>query len=468
MAISSAGIGSGLNVNSIVSQLVAVESQPITLLQNKNSTIKTEMSAFGTVKSDLSSLQTAAQALMNSDTWDSKGFSTDNTSAVSGTATSAAQASTFTLEVGNLASAQSLKTSGVSTSYTAPATGTLSIQLGAWSGNTFTAGSSSAVNINVTAGDSLSTIAAAINAQSSTAGVSATVVSSNGTQQLLLRGTNTGAQSGFQITASSGLEAFGFTDPSSTTGMSRTQTAADASLTIDGIAITSATNTVKDAVPGLTLNLLAKTTTPATVTIAVDKDAIKTKIQAFQDAYNKLNSDIKTYTAYDASTKTGGPLLGDSTANGILTAMRGMLGANGPASSTISRLSDLGLQIQADGSLSTNSTKLDIAMQDTKNVKAFFATAAGSTASAGDGIARRIYNFAFGALGSAGTVTLHAAAFQKSIDQNNDSIDKLNTHIAAYQKQLLAQYNALDTKMGTLTSLSTFVTNQVAQWNKSG
>ena len=469
MAISSPGIGSGLNITSIVSQLVAVESQPITLLQTKNSTIQTKMSAFGTVKSDLSAVQDAANALMNSSTWDSKGFSTDNTTAVSGTATSSALASSFTLEVGNLASAQSLKTAGVATTYTAPTTGTLSFQLGSWdSSGTFTAGSSSAVSVNVTAGDSLATIAASINAQSSAAGVTATVVSSNGTQQLLLRGTSTGAQSGFQITASSGLGAFGFTDPSSTTGMTRTQTAVDANLSIDGIPITSATNTVANAVPGLTLNLLAKTTSPATVTIAVDNTAIKTKIQAFQDAYNKLNSDLATYTAYNATTKTGGPLLGDSTATGIQTALRSMLGANGPASSTISRLSDLGLQIQADGSLSTNSTKLDNALQDTKNVKAFFASAAGSTASTGDGIARRIYNFAFGALGIGGTVTTHSAGFQKSIDQNNSSIDKLNTHIAAYQKQLLAQYNALDTKMATLTSLSTYVTQQITQWNKSG
>jgi flagellar hook-associated protein 2 len=145
--------------------------------------------------------------------------------------------------------------------------------------------------------------------------------------------------------------------------------------------------------------------------------------------------------------------------------LRSLVGANGPSTSTISRLSDLGLQIQADGSLKTNSTKLDAAMQNTANVKAFFG-AAGETA-AGDGIARRIYNFAFGANAVGGSISTHSAGFQKAIDQNSTSIDKFNTHIADYQKQLLARYTALDTSMSTLNSLSTFVTAQVAQWNKS-
>ena len=212
MAISSPGIGSGLNIQSIVSQLVAVESQPVTLLQQKSSVLQTKLSVFGQVKSELSAVQDAASALMDASTWDSKTFISNNTSTVTGTATSSALASSFSVEVTSLASGQSLKSGAVSTSYTAPTGGTLSIQLGQWDANgNFSAAASSAVSITVNAGDSLATIAASINAQNTTAGVSATVITTGTTQQLLLRGNSTGAVSGFQINASSGLEPFGFT-----------------------------------------------------------------------------------------------------------------------------------------------------------------------------------------------------------------------------------------------------------------
>jgi flagellar hook-associated protein 2 len=146
--------------------------------------------------------------------------------------------------------------------------------------------------------------------------------------------------------------------------------------------------------------------------------------------------------------------------------LRSLVGSSGPAASTVNRLSDLGLQIQADGSLSTNSTKLDLALQDPVNVKAFFATNTGTAT--GNGIAKRIYDFAFGANSVGGSVSTHSVAFQKSIDRNTATIEKFNTHIADYQTQLLAQYTRLDTNMSKLNSLSTFVTQQVAQWNKTG
>lgn len=485
MAISSPGLGSGLNVSSIVSQLVAVEQQPVALLQKKGNTLQTKLSVFGQVKSELAALQDAANGLMDATTWGAKNLTSDTSAAITGTATSSALSSTFAVSVDKLAANQSVKTQFAS-AYTAPADDTLSIRLGSWNaaGTSFTAGSAAAVSVSIKAGDSLATIAASINAKSASAGVSATVVTSGSTQQLLIRGSGTGANAAFQIVSANGSSPFAYaanetldglgqslsppqyTDSGS--GLLQTQAAADASITIDGITVTSATNTVSNAIPGVTLNLLAKTSSAATISVDSDKATIKAKIQAFQTAYNTLTADLKTQTAYNAATKVGGPLLGDGTTGGLQTMLRSLVGANGPASSTIGRLSDLGLQIQADGSLSINSTKLDAALQNVDNVRAFFSSASGSGNASENGIAKRVYDFAFGALGVSGAVTAHSAAFQKAIDQNNQAIDKFNTHIADYQKQLLAQYNQLDTKMGTLNSLSTFVSSQIAQWNKTG
>ena len=463
MAISSPGIGSGLNITSIVSQLVAVEQQPVALLQNKGSTLQTKLSVFGKVKSELAALQDAASALTSASTWTSKNLTSDTSAAITGTATSSALASSFAVSVNNLASGQSVKTSFTS-SYAATQDETLTITLGTWNadGTSLNPGTAAAVPISIASGDSLTTIASKINAQSASAGVNATVVTSGSVQQLLLRGTATGASAGFKIASNLASSPFSFTGDG--LGLTKNQLPADASITIDGIGVTSSTNTVTDAVTGVTLNLLAKTTTDATISVDVDKTAIKAKIQAFQDAYNTLTADLKTQTAYNAATKVGGPLLGDGTTTGLQNMLRTLVGSNGPSTSTIGRLSDLGLQIQADGSLSTDTTKLDAALQDPGNVQKFFSESSG--ASTADGIAKRIYDFAFGALGVGGSVTAHSAAFQKAIDQNNTAIDDFNTHIAAYQKQLLAQYTRLDTDMSTLNSLSTFVTSQVAQWNK--
>ena len=560
MAISSAGVGSGLNVQSIISQLVAVESRPVQLLQQKGSVLQTKISAFGQVKSDLSSLQDAASALMNASTWSSKTFASDNTSIVTGTAGSTALASTFSLTVTQLAKGQSSKSGVFASDYKAPTAGTLSIQLGTWgTGNSFSNAASSAVSITVAKDDSLATIAANINAKSSTAGVSATVVTANGTQQLLLRGTNTGAAAGFQINASSGLDVFGtqqkqpFVAPADTTlslqldtnafpttpamsiavtkgesldaivakinenppatgivaskvtasdgtqqlqlvdgtqapvtfgmtdtatsaaypftqingSITRNQLAQDASITIDTVSVTSASNTVSNALPGVTLNLLATTTaTPIQVTVGEDKEAMKAKIQAFQEAYNKLNTDQKSLTKYDATSKTGGPLLGDSTVTGIQSMLRSILVAEVPNSvSSISSLSKFGISVQADGSIKTDITKVDSALQNTTNVKAFFSN--NSKDAKEKGIARRFYDFVFAANAVDGAVSGHSAGFQKQVERNNKTIDKMNAHLADYQKQLAAQYTALDNNMAKLSSLSSYVSQQITSWNKS-
>jgi flagellar hook-associated protein 2 len=483
MSISSTGIGSGLDVQSIVSQLVAVESRPVRLLQSKSNTLQTKLSVFGQIKSELSSLKDAASALTSATGWDAKTFASDAATAVTGSVSTSALTGSFKVEVTSLAAPQSLLFNAFSPAVD-PATnplpaGFLNFQSGSWETGTFANKKDAkgvdvpSVSIEVKSTDTLTSLASRIN--SSSAGVSAVVVSTGGAQQLILRGTSTGTNSGFAVTpsyppspaASTGLEQLQYDNASKSTFVNTLTPAANAVLKVEGIAVTSQSNTVVDAVPGVTLNLLTPNST-ANITVATDKDAIKAKIQAFQDAYNKLYADLKTQTAYDAASKTGGPLLGDNTSLGMMRMLRNLVGdsvseANSP---TLRRLSDLGLEIQSNGSLKTNSTKLDAALQTPANVKAFFSAATGKATEYG--VAKRMYDFAFGALGVDGSVSSHNAAFQKSIDQNAATIDKFNVHIAAYQKQLLAQYNALDTNMAKLNSLSTYVSQQITTWNKSG
>lgn len=476
MAISSAGIGSGLDVQSIVSQLMNLEKQPLTQLQSKASGLQTKMSAYGTVKSALAELQTASSKLLDTSGWKSKVFTSSNTAAATGSATDSALATSFSLKVNDLAKVQSARSAGVPTGTTLGTSGRLDIQLGEWSGTNFSAGSSGAVSVSVTATDTLTDIAGKIN--NAGAGLTAVVVKTGANDQLLLRGNTTGAASGFQVKTfdgsgaaitdgSTGVGKLAY-DYSSTSsafyGMTQTQAAQDANIEIDGIVVTTSSNTVANAVPGVTLNLLTETTTPATITVGDDTAAIKTRLEAFQTAFNKVATTLADLTKYDTATKKAGALQGDSTAVGLQSVLRSMAGANGPSGNPFGRLSEVGLELQRDGTLSLNTTKVDKALKNLPDLNTFFTA---TTSSAGvDGMARRFNTFVQQANGVDGDVGGRSKALQSSISRNSKDQEAMNLRLAKRQANLLAQYNALDTKMGTLSSMSSFVTQQVAQWNK--
>jgi len=475
MAISSPGVGSGLDINSIVTQLAAVEKQPLVQLQKNASKLQTQLSSFGTVKSQLASLQDASAALLSSDTWGSKTFSSNNTTAITGSVSTSALASSFSVGVTQLAAAQSARTAALTTTSTVGADGSLSIAIGTWSGSTFTQGSATPVSVSISSTDTLTTVASKIN--SAGAGVSASVVTSGTEQRLLISGTNTGAANGFKITALdngstqiidgvTGVGKFSYTSTTGTNGLTRTQAAQNASITVEGITVTSSTNTVADAVPGVTLKLLSTTTSNAQITVGGDTDTIKTKIKAFQDAFNNLVSNLKNLTKYDSTTKTAGALQGDGTAVGLLSVLRSMISASGPTASaaTFGRLSDVGLQQQQDGTLTTNASKLTTAINSLDSLKTFFSNAGDSTVT--NGLARRFRDFAMQANGVTGTLSLKNTAIQTAISSNTKDQSKVNDKVTEVTKRLYAQYSGLDTKMGGLNGLSSFVSSQVAQWNK--
>ena len=474
--ISSAGIGSGLDVQSIVTQLMKVEQQPLNQLKSAASGLQTKLSAYGSVKSTLSALQDAAGKLLDTSTWKAKTFTSTNTAAVTGSATSGALATSFGLKINDLAQVQSTRSAGVATGSPIGAAGRLDFQLGQWSGTSFAAGSGGTVSVNVASTDTLTNIATKIN--SAGAGVTAVVVRTGANDQLLLRGNTTGAGSGFQVrsydgggteitdgTTGVGKLAYAYSGLSSSFyGMTQTQAAQDANIEIDGITVTSATNTVNNAVPGITLNLLAKTTSAATITVGDDSAAIKSRIEAFQTAFNKLSTTLTDLTKYDVASKRAGALQGDSTAVGLQSVLRSMLGATGPSGTSFNRLSDIGLEMQRDGTLSINNTKLEAALKKLPDLNTFFTATSGSPAT--DGIARRINSFIRQANGTDGNINGRSKGLQASIARNTKDQETLSQRLSQRQASLYAQYNALDTKMGKLSSMSSLVNQQIAQWNK--
>lgn len=463
--ISSTGIGSGLDVQSIVSQLVALESKPLEKLQSRNTSLNSQISTWGTVKSQLSAVQDAAQKLMGLSSWNTRALKSSDEDAVTGTAAEGATVGSFTVNVTQLAQAQSTKMANPVSTGTTFSAGKLDISIGNWGTNSF----GSAVSVDISDGDTLSGIASKIN-NTANVGVTATVVKTGAGEQLVMRSNSTGESMGFKvqafdgggaaITDGTGLGALAY-DGTSTGGMSLSQSGMDATATVEGIAITSASNTLTDTVPGLTLNLQQVGT--STVTVSNDTKPAKDAIDGFVKAYNTIVSNLNSLTKYDSSSKTAGALQGDGTAVGLLNTLKNMVGATGPAGTSYSRMSDVGLELQRDGTLTTNTTKLTAALANPADLKTFFSDV--GTTNTNTGMARRFYDYAFGATGTDGMVSSRNNALQQTIDRNKTEMDRMQTRIDKTEERLYKTYSALDTKMASLTAMNSYITQQISAWS---
>lgn len=463
--ISSTGIGSGLDVKSIVSQLVALESKPLEKLQSRNSSLNTQISTWGSVKSQLSEVQDAAQKLMGLSSWNARALKSSNDDTVTGTATEGATVGSFAVNVTQLAQAQSTKMANAVSTGTTFSAGKLDISIGNWGTNSF----GSAISVDISDGDSLSAIASKINGTANV-GVTATVVKTGAGEQLVMRSNSTGAAMGFKvqafdgggagITDGTGLGALAY-DGSSTGNMTRTQEGLDAKAKIEGIDVTSASNTLTDTVPGLTLNLQQIGT--STITVSNDTKPAKDAIDGFVKAYNTIVSNLSNLTSYDAGTKTAGPLQGDSTAVGLLNTLKNMVGATGPAGTSYSRMSDVGLELQRDGTLTTNTTKLTAALANPADLKTFFSDV--GTTNTDTGMARRFYDYTFGATGTGGVVSSRNNALQQTIERNKSDMDRMQARINKTEERLYKTYSALDGKMASLNAMNSYVTQQISAWS---
>jgi flagellar hook-associated protein 2 len=477
--ITSLGIGSGLDLNTIVTQLVALERKPIAIMQTKASQLQTQVSSFGQINSLMSGMQTAANALNDPTLWTQSAVSSADPTVASVTSSSNVTAGNYAITVQSLASSQTLASSTTFADKTATVgSGTLTLQLGSWNADNsaFTGKSgSNPVDIQVSSTDTLQNIADKINGAG--AGVTASLITDSSGVRLSMRSTATGQSNGFRLQAADsdgnnadalGLSVVAFDPPNGATAMQLMQGSADAKATVNGVAVSSASNALSTVVDGLTINLNKVSSTPVNLTATSDSSSVTKAIQSFATAYNAMVSYIGDQTKYDATAKSGGVLQGDSAATNLQERLRTMVGATSGASSTFGRLSDLGLEVQRDGTLTINNTKLTAATGNLAELKkAFTASEAGGTG-ANDGFSRRYANLATQSLGVDGIVTTRTAGLQKLITKNTDDQAAMSDRVDAFQKRLVAQYTALDAKVAQLNSLSSYVTQQVAQWTKSG
>jgi len=375
------GLGTNLDVNSIVSALEGVQQIPLTNLQSQVTSYQTEVSAYGQLSGALAGFQASLSSLEDGSVFQTQSATVGNSSVGSATVSTSNNQTianaTHTLAVSQLAQTQFTASSDVSSSTATVGTGTLTIQLGTYgTGNTsFTPSATPAATITIGSGNSsLSGIASAINAAN--AGVSASIVNDGTGARLVLTSSTTGAANGFKVSVADGdgnnTDAAGLSglayDPTRTGGTPQTtllQSAQNANLSIDGIAITSASNTVSDALQGVSINLAGTTATnaPTTLTISQNTSAANSAIQSFVSNYNSLLGTVQSLTANTPGSASNGPLAADPSVNVITGDLQNIVASvfntGNPA---IQSLNDLGIAFQEDGTLTLNQSTLSGAL----------------------------------------------------------------------------------------------------------
>lgn len=376
MALTSAGIGSGLDVASIVQNLMTTEQGPLTNVTQQKTSTQAKISAYGSLQSALSSFQTTLGNLSNISKFNALTVQSSDASTVSATATGSATAASHSLQVDQLAQSHKLALAPKTSLADIVGMGTLTIDFGSYdsTGNTFTAGNKAALTINITTGNNtLSGVRDAINAAN--AGVSASIVNDGTGYRLVLSSKDSGAGNSLRISASdgdgtntdnSGLSQLAY-DPTALAGsgknLSQVQEAKNALLSIDGISISKASNVITDALEGVTLTLSKVSASPQTLTIGRDTSTVEANVASFVKAYNDLNQTLRNLTKYDEASKTGGALLGDSTARGLAFQLKSVLTQSVGSTGALTSLYQIGVTFQKDGTLALDSSKLKSGME---------------------------------------------------------------------------------------------------------
>ncbi|WP_158907313.1 flagellar filament capping protein FliD [Burkholderia sp. L27(2015)] len=396
--IAQLGIGTTLPISAILAGLLNIDSIPLVNLQNQVTGINTEITAYGSLSLALSTFQDAVQQLTLPTEFGALTATSSNTSVLSATAVPGALLGNETIDVTALAQAQSIATAGQASQSTSLATGTSSstvtFSFGTETAATSTSPASFTANPALAAGsitidssnDTLQGIRDAINSATNLNGVTAQIVNNGSTSQLVITSASGASQAvHISVSGDSGISSLLTYPPATgtTTGPTETVAGQDAALTINGVSVTSPTNSITASIPDLSLTLTATGTT--TLTVAQDNTSTQKNIDAFVSAYNVLQTEISSLTAFNAATGgTNGPLIGDSTTLNVQSSLQSILASalTGTGKGGLTTLASVGVTLNADGTLSVADSVLSAALAaNPAAITSLFATSGSSTSS---------------------------------------------------------------------------------------
>lgn len=447
-SITSTGVGSGLDIESLVTQLVSAESTPAKKrLASEEVSLTAELSAFGSLKGALSSLQSAFSDLNRVATFNQRSSSSSDKDSVTINANNSAVAGTYRVAVDQMASAHSLASGSYATSDTVVGEGTLTLRFGEtdFSGGTYNSfslnGERDSVSIAInSSNNTLAGVRDAINA--SDAGVTATIVNDGSGYRLLVSSDQTGAKNSIEISVTdtdgndadvAGLSALAFN--ASASHMSQTIEAADAQFTVNGLAVSSASNSVNNVVDGVNLELKNVTAQPVTLSVTENKEAVKDALNKFIGGYNAFAKQIDGLTGYDPDTKIAGALQGDFSTRTIVSQVQNLLTREiSGVSSGFSTLAEIGITTKVDGTLEMDSSRIDKVLEnDFDRLAGMFAAAGFPSDSditfvqAGKKVVAGDYAVNISQIATQGVYAGTVITFPLTIDGSNDSLSlKIN------------------------------------------
>ena len=457
MAVSSA-TGGNFDVAAIVDQLMTIERRPLAALSTREASYQSKISAFGTVKSALSAFQTAARSLSDLSAIPSNTTVVSNSTMFSTTVSSTAALGAHSIEIGNLAQSQKLAAAGQVDTTTAIGTGTLNFDFGTTDAGVFTTGGAGIKTVTIDgANNTLQGIRDAINAAN--IGVTANIVNDGSATpyRLTLSANATGLSNTMQITVAgdAALSDLLNYDPNGVTNMTETAAAQNASLIVDGVTVSKASNTISDVIDGVTLTLLKPTTGQESVEVKRDTTAFQAAVESFAKTYSDLNKSITDLTAYNASTRKAAILQGDSVIRGIQSQLRTILGSSVATGGTLTTLSQIGLSAQKDGSLKLDTAKLTEAVNN--NFGDLSALLGGPL-----GFAYNFNQFVGDTLGFDGAFTGRTEGLSNSIRDIGKQRDTINTRLATVEARYRRQFAALDGMLSSMNQTSSYLTQQLS------
>ncbi len=451
-SIISSGIGSGLDIAGLVTQLVAAEGAPTSTRLNRNeASLQAELSAFGSVRSALATLRDALDSLTDLEAFRGRSVTLSGTDYLKASATSSAVTGNYAIEVERLATAHRLASAPFATSATVVGTGTLGLTTSAGTFNVLIDS-----NNNTVAG-----IRDAIKAATDNTGVLATIINGVDGSRLILTVTKTGVANSLTVTESGGdggLSPLIYDPVNMITNMTELDAPLDARILVNGFAVEDDSNSITDAIDGLTIDLLKKNLVGETTDVAVSFDQVGSKaaINQLITAYNAFVDSTSKLSSFDAETKIRGPLFGDSTLSRVTFRLRQELtstvtGLSGP----FDNLVDIGITTDLDGKLVLDTAKLDAAFtQDFDAVGALFADTSG-------GIATRLDALIDPLLETGGILDARTDGIEVRIDDIGDRREALNRRLAIVEARLFREFNALDGLLAQLQATSNFLTAQL-------
>lgn len=458
--LTSPGIGSGLDINSLVSQLVQAEGATTSFrLDQKEAAYTAEISAIGSLRAALNEFSTALGKLDDVEDFRLRTTNTTDKDIITASADDTAVPGSYDVEVVNLASAHRIRSGDFAATTSVVGQGTLTIGVGS---STFD------VDIDST-NQTLAGIRDAINDSADNTGVSATIltVSDGGggtVSRLILSSSVTGVDNDITIsvadddlvdTDNAGLSQLAYDGV--TNNMTELAAAQDALVRVFGQDVSSSTNTVTGAITGVTLNLVsAAPGATETVSISYNKAAVTARVNDFVKAYNGLQKTMTDLGKYNSATGSGGPLLGDATLRTVASRIRGELATGLTGTNlTYRNLADIGITRSETGELSLDSTKIDAVFAADPN-------AIGDIFASANGYAKRLDALVKPYVDTKGLLATRVDGLTGRIDRINDQRDRLEIRLAAFESRLQKQFFAMDELVAQLSATSDYLGQQLA------